>query len=108
MALVSCHECSNKVSNTASACPRCGAPVSEAAGSKAAGAPLTTVQETSKKLKMHILIASVLFWVGVIWFFIQANMVNEGGEITGTPAAMIFGGMIWYFVTRFRIWWHHK
>ncbi len=111
MALISCPECNNQVSNTAAACPQCGAPIAEAMGSKAAGVPLTTVQETSKKLKLHIIIASILFWVGVVWLFVGINAAEQGGEQSEQfviSILLLFVGLVWYVVTRFRIWWHHK
>jgi hypothetical protein len=72
----------------------------------AAGAPLTTVQETSKKLKMHIIIASAFFWIGVIWLFTSATSV--GGKASVAASYLTLIGLVWYIVTRFRIWWHHK
>ncbi len=110
MALISCTECNNQVSSTAATCLQCGAPIAEADGSKAAGAPLTTVQETSKKLKVHIIISSILFWVGVFWLFVDINAPKQGGEqsASATPGILLFVGLVWYVVTRFRIWWHHK
>lgn len=108
MALISCPECNNQVSSTAAACPKCGAPIAEAVGSKAAGAPLTTVQETSKKLKLHIIISSIIFWMGVVWLFVNINAAKQGGEPSAIPGLLLFIGVVWYIVTRFRIWWHHK
>jgi uncharacterized membrane protein YvbJ len=106
MALIKCPECGNQVSNTAATCPHCGAPVAAAAvEAKHAGAPLTTVQETSKKLKLQIIIASVIFWLGFIW----AIMKFQADEPPGTaPVVLVLIGMVWYLVTRFRVWWHHK
>ena len=108
MALISCPECNNQVSSTAATCPKCGAPIAEAVGSKAAGAPLTTVQETSKKLKVHIIFSSIIFWVGVVWFFVGINAAEEGGAQPIFPGILVFIGLVWYVATRLRIWWHHK
>lgn len=109
MALISCPECNNKVSSTAATCPHCGTLIAESAGSKAAGAPLTTVQETSKKLKVHIIISSILFWVGLIWLFVDINAVSQGdNKLSAIPYLLLFIGFVWYSVTKIRIWWHHK
>jgi uncharacterized OB-fold protein len=106
MALIKCPECGNQVSNTAATCPHCGAPVAAAAiEAKHAGAPLTTVQETSKKLKIQIIIASVFFWVGVVWIFVE---IRDNKPATLVPVILVLLGMVWYLVTRFRVWWHHK
>ncbi len=109
MALINCPECNNQVSNTAESCPHCGAPIAGAKEGLAAGAPIKTVQETSKKLKLQILISSIMFWVGIIWLFIEINNVKiNGGEPSQTPNFLLLIGIIWYVVTKVRVWWHHK
>lgn len=108
MALINCTECNNQVSSTAAACPQCGAPIAEAVGSKAAGVPLTTIQETSKKLKLHIVIASVLFWVSVVWLFASVSNAPEDSGQAIIPSVILVVGLGWYLTTKFRIWWHHK
>ena len=66
MTLINCPECGNEISSLAAACPRCGAPpITESAETHAAGAHLTTIQETSKKLKLHILLGTALFFAGL-------------------------------------------
>ena len=55
MALMNCPECDREVSTNAASCPGCGTPIAGAIESRAAGAPLTTIQETSKKLKKQTL-----------------------------------------------------
>jgi len=52
MALINCPECNDQVSDTPEACPHCGATISKARGSTAAGVHLQTVRETRKKLKV--------------------------------------------------------
>ena len=103
MALINCPECKNQVSSTAAACPKCGAPVS---GSMGAGTPLATTQLTSKRLKIQIVYSSLAFWIGVLWLVISCL----GEEETASPLAgiLLTIGMIWYIVTKIRIWWHHK
>lgn len=108
MALINCPECNNQVSSTAAACPKCGAPIAEAQGSKSAGAPLTTTQETSKKLKLQMIFASIIFWVGLIWFFGEMSTANSGEKPSDGAIWTLVIGLVWYLVTRFRIWWHHK
>jgi len=61
---MNCPECSSQVSSIAVSCPHCGAPISS--GGQAIGAPLTTVQETSKLFKKHIVISSIIFWFGFL------------------------------------------
>ncbi len=109
MALINCPECDNQVSNTAESCPHCGAPIAGAKEGQAAGTQIKTVQETGKKLKLQILISSLIFWVGVIWLFAAINSAKlSSEEPSSMPALLITVGLIWYITTRFRIWWHHK
>ena len=109
MALINCPECNNQVSSIAESCPHCGAPIAGAKEGQSAGAPIKTIQETSKKLKLQILISSLVFWVGVIWIFAEINGAKySADDPSSIPALMIFVGLVWYLVTRFRIWWHHK
>jgi hypothetical protein len=108
MALINCPECSKEVSDSAPSCPNCGVAIASKAESKAAGASLTTVQETSKKLKLHTLGSVFAIIVGVAWLVRQMNSGEGGGEPGAVPILLIVGGLGWYFVTRLRIWWHHK
>ena len=109
MALISCSECGHQVSSAAPTCPSCGAPVAGASESRAAGASLSTVQETSKKLKVHILISSIIFWVSLIWVGVSVNAAKENPEAPiGIAMLFLTVGIIWYVVAKLRIWWHHK
>ena len=107
MALINCSECKKEVSDKAASCPHCGAPIFIARESKAAGAPLTTIQETSKKLKAQKVIASLMFWFGFMWLVVDSNAIVRPGESIAAPAITSLG-FVWYIVTRIRIWWHHK
>jgi len=112
MALVNCPDCSTSVSDMAPACPKCGRPIGVAAKDvAAAGVPLMTTQETSKRLKVHILISAVLFWGGLLWMFGSMSGRTPGAPpTTGMSVAplMMVIGFAWYVVTKSRIWWHHK
>jgi len=110
MSLIDCPECKAQVSSTAEACPHCGAPIAGAKEGRAAGAPLTTVQETSKKLKLQIIFSAIIFWVGAIWLFAESNAAKDNAtlEPSVTPPLLILVGLMWYLITRFRIWWHHR
>lgn len=108
MALINCPECNNQVSSTAASCPHCGAPIAEATGRKAGRAQLTTIQETSKKLKLHVLLSSIVFWIGVVWLIVGINAAKQDEELSAIPVILMFVGVVWYVVTRYRIWWHHK
>lgn len=89
----------------APACPQCGAPIAGASEAKAAGASLTTIQETSKRLKLHILLSVVVFCASLIWMFAAAGVSDEDAIL---PTFVVGFSLSWYIATRFRIWWHHK
>ena len=108
MALIACPECTQQISNMAAACPHCGVGVASARETKAAGAPLTTIQETSKRLKLHTIGSVTVLLFGIVMLIAQFNATEQGGEPSGWPGLMIFIGLTWYVVTRFRVWWHHK
>lgn len=103
MALIKCPECKKQVSSTAASCPQCGAPI---AGSVGAGTPLVTTQLTSKRLKTQIALSALMFCIGAIWAFVGANVDENASP---SPVAIIISivGIIWFIVTRIRIWWHH-
>jgi uncharacterized membrane protein YvbJ len=105
MALISCPECNKDVSSTAPSCPNCGFGIASLNEQRAAGATLTTVQETSKKLKLHILMSVLAIVIGVVL------AIGDSYSDESNPLLFILfltGGFLWYGVTRFRIWWHHK
>ena len=69
---------------------------------------MVTTQLTSKKLKLHIILSSLIWWVGITWLLF-AIAASASGEVSiGVPMAMSVVGPIWYFATKFRIWWNHK
>ena len=105
MALINCEECGGKVSDTAAACPHCGAPVS--AESKAIGTGLQTVQETSKVLKVHLLCSASLFWFGVAWLLLTFGDLRPD-NIAFSPWPYIVLGFIYNVYTKVLIWWFHK
>lgn len=104
MALISCEEYGAKVSDKSQHCVHCGAPI--ALEGIAAGAELTTTQETSKRLKIHILLSSLTLIVGFV--LLIANKESPNPEPNPIPSLMVIVGLFWFIVTRFRIWWHHK
>lgn len=109
MALIACSECNTKVSDKAANCVSCGAPIETLKESKGSGTTLYTTQETSKRLKMHQLIAWGMVILGIIFIYNASNGTeppSDGLMTLGSLSLLI--GIIWAAVTRFRIWWHHK
>ena len=108
MPLISCPECSRQVSDAAPACPACGVPIAAASDARAAGVPLTTIQETSKRLKLHILGSVALIVISITWLLGSVNTDDPNEAAGGVSILLLLIGLIWFIVTRFRIWWHHK
>lgn len=108
MALIACPECTREVSNSAPSCPNCGVAIAAALETKASGARLVTTQETSKKLKLHTMIAVLLIVIGVVGVVSASNQPTDSASSGSWPVLAISAGLVWYLVTRFRIWWHHK
>lgn len=105
MPLISCPDCGSSVSDRAPACLKCGAPIFTAGDIRQVGTTLTTTQETSKRLKLHVAFSAILIICGVVWGISSAQTgygIALGPVLTGTI------GFAWYMVTRLRIWWHHK
>jgi uncharacterized membrane protein YvbJ len=104
MALINCPECKNKVSNTADSCPHCGAPISGIKKRRQKSSSIKTIQITSKKLKLQLLITSVMFWSSILWLILLRS-----DPYTSPIAGIIFiVSIIWYFIIKIRIWWHHE
>ena len=99
MALIQCPECRNTVSETAAACPHCGAPVAP---------PVATIQETGKGLKLEILLAAICCLTGGIWIIVAYKTSTASADSIAFAVSLLVVGALWYFVTKIRIWWHHK
>ena len=112
MALINCDECNKEVSDKAETCPQCGAPIANALETKAAGSQIKTIQETSKKFKLHSIISGALFIIGTAW------MTQLGDTPPGSTGSSLIAGLIafslmvigflWFIINQLRIWWHHK
>ena len=106
MTLVKCSECGASVSSAAVACPKCGAP--PPAVHAATGGALTTTQQTSKRLKLHLAGAFLLTLASAVALVMQTRAQPE--EARGVPVLWIagaVGGIAWLVWTKLRIWWHH-
>jgi len=87
MGLIKCSECGRDVSDKATACPACGAPIADAA----VGASIQTIEKTSKKLKAHYAIAVVVFFIGLIWFILNfVYAANTNQSISAIPIYYLF------------------
>jgi uncharacterized membrane protein YvbJ len=98
MALIKCRECGNEISEWALTCPKCGIPIASSRESRAAGAQLTTIQETSKKFKLQTLISVSLILIGligIIWSF-SGGIEGETSFIPAFLSIIGFVGIVTY------------
>lgn len=95
MALINCDECGFELSDKASACPKCGNPISSNENNR----QTLLVEQTSKDLKLKLIIGMVVVVLGMI----LSSSVNETfGFIIGIC------GLIYMIVVKVSIWWNHK
>lgn len=104
MALIECGECGNKVSDTAPACPQCGARV--AAESKSAGVVLVTTQGTSKKIKLMRVVGAGMAVAGLV-IVVSMPPVSQGGSGAFLGTLLFVVGFGLYVYARVQKWWHH-
>lgn len=83
MALVQCKECNNKISNTATACPQCGAPVASKAISKSAVAPI-----------VGIVIGILLCFMGPMLAIIGGFIIFGSGLLLAIRLVALFFGAV--------------
>lgn len=69
---------------------------------------VTTIQETGKGLKLQIMLSVGMIIVGMIWLFSDFKNLDPEKDTFLAPSLVTLVGLVWYLVTKFRIWWHHK
>ncbi|MCP4649641.1 MAG: hypothetical protein GY853_06120 [PVC group bacterium] len=117
MALINCPDCNKQISDKIANCIQCGCPIPTA---KSKSTPTTekeqTIQQTSKKLKMRMLIAVLLMIGGCAGSMGSVSLMgNSNGELnmgiayfsTICSIAFVTGAVLW-IVVKFKVWWHHK
>lgn len=95
MALINCPECKKEVSGLAKTCPNCGIGINDGSMGK------VTIQQTSKRLKLHMIFAFFLMipLPIILIFFIQTDNIF--------PISSAIVGTMWSITTSIRMWWHH-
>jgi sterol desaturase/sphingolipid hydroxylase (fatty acid hydroxylase superfamily) len=106
VALISCPDCGRKVSSEAPSCPDCGRPIKQISPNKLEADQ--TIELTGKRLKIWMVAAVLLFFIGLI-MMISAASAGDGASSVGTfGAGMLFAGIVLFIVTKVRVWWYHK
>lgn len=101
MSLITCPECAKSVSNRASACPHCGAPVLAA---------VRTIEATGKDWKALKLLSLFLAFVAVLClttFGLPAGAARMP-EATGIASFLLVVSLALYLYATFGSWWHHR
>ncbi len=89
MALIECHECGKEISDSATSCPSCGAPVRAKQHKKGNTVPYTDQEVAvllSKKKKtshvLHLLLSIVTagIWI-IIWILVAISNSSENSKI---------------------------
>lgn len=62
----------------------------------------TTVEQTSKKFKLHQLIGFALMVIGIV---AVAGGAGSGASAGGFLFFVV--GLLWYILARVGAWWHH-
>ena len=105
MALISCSECGNQVSDKAAACPKCGNPIAtarprrtEPTSASAEGTEAVTIEATGKGPKTMMLVGTGVMILG----FASCAGGNEGAGIS----LFLLGGVL-YLGASATAWWYH-
>lgn len=88
MAILECKECQGKVSDTAAACPHCGAPVSSQSATPQATQPAAPTPAKSSKKMSGWKIAGLLFAAFIVVSCIGGMAIDDpadGATATGSP-----------------------
>jgi hypothetical protein len=99
MALIECDECGARVSDKASACVKCGAPLNTGwvPLARADGTAMTT-QQTGKKYKGAQVVGVAMICAGVVSCTAKEPIVASG---------LLMVGLLVYLGARIGAWWNH-
>ena len=94
MALISCNECGNQVSEKATSCPNCGAPISD--NNTVSLKPGSKVKVTRSGLKWE---AAGFILIAISIFKITAEVIRDKGYI---GVVMFLVGIVLFLIGRFK------
>ncbi len=106
MSLIKCTECNNNVSSLAKTCPHCGVPISDESYLKE-NSETTTIQLTSKNLKIQELISWIVIFVGTSMAILSCDS-TDAETVFNISFFVILIGVAGLMITRFQVWWYHK
>lgn len=68
-----------------------------------------TTEKTAKRFKFQLVLCWLAVIVSVIWFMCaksNAEVQGRAAEYVG-PSVLLVAAVVWYVITRIRIWWNH-
>lgn len=68
---------------------------------------VTTTQLTSKSLKLQKLLAVITIFIGVTMSIVVMGSSQNTQDYPRVPVIVLGVGLVWYVITRIRIWWSH-
>lgn len=83
MALIKCTECGNEVSNKATACPKCGAPIEQKETPKVEEPKIVQPQQIKKKSKTWIWMMIITIIVIILSLIVVVIVKNNPNSIPG-------------------------
>ena len=94
--LIRCKECGKEISDKATTCIHCGAPLQKQVDNK----QTVHVEETDKEIKVVQLVSTALFIIGMLGVFFT--------EYFNFFAVVMFIGCVMIIYNGFKAWWRYK
>lgn len=104
MAMIVCNECGRAVSNKATACVGCGAPIASPSEIEMVARDKPAKPPTLGTLKRHLLGGSITLALG-LFAAMAADRLQSSNRIDQLIAALLLiAGISWTLVTLVRLW----
>lgn len=101
MSLIKCPECNKEISNTIDSCPHCGFKLKKI--SNHYKEDIITIQQTSKKIKLNILMSTLIFIVSSLIGFVSIG--NDKNPSFWFFIAIV--SLVWLIISSIKRWWYH-
>lgn len=99
MTMITCSECGRSISDRASACVGCGAPVASRAGMNLAPAPSLGPPPTRGQIRWRLIAASLMLVSGILAARQAMHLPRFGHLASGAATALILLGLVWLLIT---------
>jgi hypothetical protein len=99
MTMIPCSECGRSISDRATACVGCGAPLASRSGMNIAPAPSPGLPPTRRQIRWRLLIASLMLLGGVIAARQAMHLPRFAHLASSVATALILVGLVWLLIT---------